>query len=101
MVRGLFELATSDFGERSALKRPLFVRRSLTMVIPIGHHAPPGTDAVRGGENNGDNRHRNVFYRLRHGDHRKHKILKWDDIKFTPVDAKKDGGEAGMGGGQM
>ena len=70
------------------------------MVIPIGHHAPPGTDAVRGGENNGDNRHRNVFYRLRHGDHRKHKILKWDDIKFTPVDAKKDGGEAGMGGGQ-
>ena len=101
MVRGLFELATSDFGERSALKRPLFVRRSLTMVIPIGHHAPPGTDAVRGGEHNGDNRHRNVFYRLRHGDLRKHKILKWDDIKFTPVDQNKDGGAAGVGVGQM
>ena len=71
------------------------------MVIPIGHHAPPGTDAVRGGEHNGDNRHRNVFYRLRHGDLRKHKILKWDDIKFTPVDQNKDGGAAGVGVGQM
>ena len=36
-----------------------------------------------------------MFYRLRHGDLRKHKILKWDDIKFTPVDESKDGKLAG------
>ena len=74
MVRGLFELGTSDYGEFSTFKTPLFVRRPLTMVLPIGHHAPPRSDAVRGGENDGDNKHRNVFYRLRHGDLRKHKI---------------------------
>ena len=103
MVRGLFELGTSDYGEFSTFKTPLFVRRPLTMVLPIGHHAPPGSDAVRGGENDGDNKHRNVFYRLRHGDLRKHKILKWDDIKFKSVDENQDGGAAAgsVGVGQM
>ena len=101
MLRGLFELATSDYGEFTAFKTPLFVRRPLSMVLPIGHHAPPGSDAVIGGESKDDNKHRNVFYRLRHGDLRKHKKIKLDDIKFKPVDESKDGraaaGSVGVG----
>jgi hypothetical protein len=99
ILRGLFELATGDVGPVDRPESPLIVRRTQTLILPIGHHAGPWTQAVFG--KNGVNSHRKVFARLRHPelDDREKHVWKLKDITFMPLPDEKGGG-ADVGVGQ-
>ena len=80
------------------MKKYLLISSKVTDNGNSTRHHTPSPHAVRGGENKGDNS--TGMWRDLDTAIRKHKIFKWDDIKFTAVDAAADGGQVGMGGGQ-
>lgn len=98
MSHAILEFATS-ISSADIHEYPMIIRRTQTTILPLGHLAPPGSQAVR---SNKLHSHRKVLSGLRHPEllPLRHK-WKLADIKpFEPL-PEQAGGGADVGAGQL